>query len=268
MTSLSQLALLVFAQTPGTDSATTDAASAVQINSILDFVVKGGPVMIPIGICSLVAFTVVIERLISLRRRSIIPPSFMPGLNAALNTGDRQAALDYCKRDGSPVSRVFAAGIKRLGEPLEIVERHVQEAGQREAIKLRKFLRVLALIGTISTLLGLLGTIMGMITAFQTVAASGEALGRTESLAKGIYEAMITTAAGLIVAIPVQVCYHWIASKIDGLVQTIDQMAADFIEEHAQPRSTTVTSLAAHAGVNGKAPAAELSPERTASPTS
>jgi len=103
-------------------------------------------------------------------------------------------------------------------------------------LKLRKYLRVLAVIASIAPLMGLLGTIFGMIQAFQTVAASGSALGRTEMLAMGIYQAMITTAAGLLVAIPVLIAYHWIVAKIERLVMEIDQMTVEFIEAHAAGR--------------------------------
>lgn len=234
---------IVFAQS-------SETATSVEINSIWDFVVRGGPVMVPIGICSLVALTLVIERLITLRRRAIVPSAFPSELEAALQSGGRHAALQACERDGSSLARVFAAGVKRLGQPVETVERAMQEAGERESIRLRKHLRALALIGSISTLLGLLGTITGMITAFQTVATSGEALGRTELLAKGIYEAMITTAAGLIVAIPVQICYHWLASKVDRLVQAIDLSATEFVDRHVAPFAGTSVGAARSSGAD------------------
>jgi biopolymer transport protein ExbB len=225
------------------------AASATQIGSIWDFVVKGGPVMIPIGLCSLVALAVIIERLIVLRRRNVIPPTFVPELQALLKAAptERKRALDYCRSHPSAVAEVFAAGIKRLGEPTDVMERHIQEAGEREVLKLRKRLRLLSVIGSIAPLLGLLGTITGMINAFQTVAASGEALGRTELLAKGIYEAMITTAAGLIVTIPVLLCYHWLSAKIDGLVMQIDAMTVDFIEDFGRPGRETIPTSSSSA---------------------
>ena len=220
----------VLAQTAGDPPVVNPA----QVQSIWDFIVKGGPMMIPIGACSLVALTVVIERLISLRRGNIIPPTFLPGLKTILKDGleDRESALSYCRQNPSPVASVFAVGIKRLGEPIELFEKRIQEAGERAVLKLRKFLRLLAVIASVCPLMGLLGTIFGMIDAFQTVAVSGEALGKTELLAKGIYAAMITTAAGLLVAIPVLMCYHWIAAKIDSLVSDIDQSTIDFIEEY------------------------------------
>jgi len=219
-----------------------DAAEAVKVQSVWDFVVKGGPVMIPIGLCSIAALSVIVERLVSLRRRNVIPRDFLPGLNRLLQNGagDRQKALEYCQADSSPVANIFAAGLKRLGQPEEVLEKHIQDAGEREIYKLRRYLRLLSVLGSISPLLGLLGTITGMITAFQTVAASGEALGRTELLAKGIYEAMITTAAGLMIAIPVVLAYHWLSAKVDQLVQEMDRMTVEFVEAHAHPRAHEV----------------------------
>ncbi|MCK6485046.1 MAG: MotA/TolQ/ExbB proton channel family protein [Phycisphaerae bacterium] len=228
------LSLFTFAQT---DAA--PPAADIRVQSVWDFIIKGGPLMIPIGVASLIALTVIIERLISLRRRNVIPPEFLPGLTAALKSGDDiGAALDYCRKIPSPVANIFAAAIKRWGEPVELLEKHIDEAGRREIVKLRKYLRVLVTVGSVSTLLGLLGTIFGMITAFQTVAASADALGKTELLARGIYEAMITTAAGLIVAIPVIISHQAISARIDRLVIEIDQMTVDFLESYADRQRT------------------------------
>jgi biopolymer transport protein ExbB len=228
-----------------------DAAEAgavppsVQVESVWDFVQKGGLMMIPIGLCSLVAVTVIVERFISLRRANVIPAAFLPGLRKVLKAkpGDKDTAIAFCRKSKSPVASVFAAGLKKLNGSPELMERHIQEAGEREVVKLRKNVRSLSVIASVSPLMGLLGTIFGMITAFQTVAVSGEALGKTEMsgealgktemLAEGIYQAMITTAAGLAVAIPVLICYHWISAKIDKLVSDIDYMTVEFMDEVA-----------------------------------
>ncbi|MCH6550996.1 MAG: MotA/TolQ/ExbB proton channel family protein [Planctomycetes bacterium] len=210
-----------------------DAASPLEVQNLWDFVRKGGIMMIPIGLCSLVALTVMVERLISLRRRNVIPDDFLPGLKKVLKKmpADKAEALAYCRRSDSPVANVFAAGIKRIDRSIEGAEKHIREAGEREVLNLRKYLRVLSVIASVAPLMGLLGTILGMIRAFQTVAASPDALGKTELLAEGIYEAMITTAAGLLVAIPVLVCFHWISAKTDRLVMDIDQMSMTFVDE-------------------------------------
>lgn len=229
------VAALGLAQTAfGQDGTAGAGASATELGSAWDFVLKGGPVMIPIGLCSFVAMTIVIERLVSLRRKQVIPPQFLAQLNERLDDGDgdHAKALAYCEEDGSPIAKVLAAGLKRMGQPIETIEKYIVQAGEGVVFKLRKNLRALAVIASITPLLGLLGTIFGMIAAFQTVATSGEALGRTEVLAKGIYQAMITTAAGLMVAIPVLIAYHFFTTKIDHLVRDLDVMTVDFIETH------------------------------------
>lgn len=214
----------------------SEVPDSVQVQSIWDFVCKGGLMMIPIGLCSLVALTVIVERLVSLRRSKVIPAAFQAGLQRLLkqNPNDRQRAIEYCRASRSPVGNVFAAGIRKLDRSSEIVEKQIQDAGEREVLKLRKYLRALSVIASVAPLLGLLGTIFGMITAFQTVAISADALGKTELLAEGIYAAMITTAAGLSVAIPVLICYHWLSARIDRLVMEIDLMTVDFIDQWAE----------------------------------
>lgn len=227
--------LVVLGQAAGA-AGTADPPDAVKVQSVWDFVSKGGPMMIPILLCSLVALTVIIERTLSLRRRNIIPRRFMAGLKKALGDGgsDRTAALEYCRKSDSPIAHVLAAGIKKLGEPVELVEKHIQEAGERQVLKLRKYLRLLSVTASLAPLMGLLGTIFGMIIAFQTVATSGEALGKAELLAKGIYQAMITTAAGLMLAIPVVMAYHWFSAKIEGFVAEIDCLSVEFVEDWAE----------------------------------
>jgi len=215
------------AQAPGGES--------VAIQSVWDFVVKGGPMMIPIILCSLFALGVIVERFVSLRRRTVIPDDFFAGLNRIMRDRkqSRAEALAYCNQAESPLGEILAAGIKRLADAPAVLEKHVQDAGERAIMLLRKNLRVLTVVASISPLLGLLGTIFGMIEAFQTVAASGEALGMTELLAAGIYEAMITTAAGLLVAIPVIIAYHYLTARVDALVVEMDRLTVEFLEEHA-----------------------------------
>jgi biopolymer transport protein ExbB len=210
----------------------SDPAAAAQVQSVWDFALKGGVMMIPIGLCSLIALTVVVERLATLRRRRIIPQEVGTHVGQQLENDphDPREAIEYCRANASPLANVLAAGLKRLTAPVEMIERAIDEAGQREVLRMRKHFRVLSVVAAIAPLLGLLGTIFGMITAFQTVAASGEALGKTELLAEGIYEAMITTAAGLIVAIPALVCYHWLSARVQRLVIDIDQIAVEFVE--------------------------------------
>lgn len=234
ITAMQTAMLAIFGQAQTSAAA---PASSVQLQSVWDFMVKGGPVMVPIGLCSLVALTVIVERLVSLRRSQTIPAGFVESIRALLTSGaaDRvERALERCRASATPLANIFAAGIMKLGEPAELVEKRIQETGQAEIQKLRKNLRSLSVIAAIAPLLGLLGTILGMITAFETVAASPDSLGRTELLAKGIYEALITTAAGLIVAIPVVISFHWFAAKVDRMVLEMDAMVIAFVEDFAR----------------------------------
>jgi biopolymer transport protein ExbB len=236
--------LLLLGQTAVEAAGGAGTADAVKVQSIWDFVVKGGPVMIPLGICSLVALTIILERLMSLRRSRVIPPDFLAGLRKRLSNGadGRDEALEYCHTNGSPIAMVLAAGIKQLDAPREWLEKCMQEAGQREVLQLRKYLRALALIVSISPMLGLLGTVTGMVRAFQTVAASSEALGKAELLAKGIYEALITTVAGLTIAIPVMIAFHWFSARVERLVTDMDHLATEFVEEYASSETARVGS--------------------------
>jgi biopolymer transport protein ExbB len=218
--------------------------AAIEVTSVWDFLIKGGIMMIPIGICSLVVVAVVVERLVVLRRSSVVPAGFERGVSKALDEGGRESAGTYCRRHDSPISRVIAAGLAHFGRPLQYVERHVSSAGEHEVFGLRRRLRVLSVITAVAPLMGLTGTIFGMIKAFQTVALSGEALGKTEMLAEGIYEAMITTAAGLLVAIPTLILYHWISGKIERLVREMDGICVRVAERIATGDGAGHMSLA------------------------
>jgi biopolymer transport protein ExbB len=214
-----------------------EAAEAIApaLPSVWELATKGGVMMVPIAILSLVMLAVIAERLLVLRRPRVIPPGFVAELRPRLppTGGSPAPAIAWCREQSSPIARVVAAGLRRLGGPLETLERHIAEAGEREAIALRRRLRVLSVIAAVAPLMGLLGTILGMIDAFRTVASAGDALGRTELLAEGIYEAMITTAAGLMVAIPALISYHWLSARVQNLVAGLDAEVVELIEDLA-----------------------------------
>lgn len=223
--------------------------------SVFELATKGGVMMIPIALCSLVVVAVVLERLTVVRTSRVVPPGFEKKLHAAMGEGGAEAARSVCKKHDSPAARVIAAGIDKLGHAHEIVEKHLAAAGEHELFLLRKWLRALTVIAAVAPLLGLTGTIFGMIRAFQTVAISGESLGKAELLAGGIYEAMITTAAGLLVAIPTIIFYHWLASRVDRMARELDRITVDFVERYALERHESPTpSLVHRNGARGTEP--------------
>ncbi len=243
--------------------AQTGAAEPEALGSVFELATRGGIMMIPIAVCSLIVVAVVAERVSVLRRAKVVPPEFRSSFDKAGSNAD--AARKACGEGDHPASRVVLAGLDKLGHVREVIEKHIASAGEREVYLMRRRLRALTVIGAIAPLLGLTGTIFGMIRAFATVAESGESLGRAEMLAGGIYEAMITTAAGLLVAIPTVVCYHWLAGRVERLTRELDEIAVLLVErfvlEPGAPRSTGASS-------NGSAsPASKPAPDPAEAPT-
>jgi len=202
--------------------------------TFLELLHKGGlQFMIPIGLCSLLGLTIIIERLFALRRSVVMPKTFLPGLKGVFRHEgkDRQAGLDYCAADGSPLSRVVAAGIRKLHKKSEeAVENAIEDAGALEVDKLRRNLHLLYGVSAVTPMLGLLGTVWGMIEAFQVASIVG--LGKAESLATGIYQALVTTFAGLVVAIPVLILYYYFLGKIDQMLHEMNDVTTDFVDHY------------------------------------
>ena len=203
--------------------------------SFLELLMRGGVFMLPLAFCSLMGLALVIERLIALRRSAVIPGRFMPGLKAAFRreVADRAAGLSYCRQEDCPISRVVASGIRKMHRSEEAVERAIEDAGANEVSKLRRNLRMLYSIAVVSPMLGLLGTVWGMILAFQVASDPNvDVTNRGPLLGKGIYEALVTTLAGLMIAIPVLMFYYYFLGKIDRLVHEMNEVSVDFLEHY------------------------------------
>ncbi len=207
-----------------------DESETIPTRNLWQIIVDGGPLMVPIGICSLVLVAFVLERLISLRRSRVIPRPFVTRFLEQLQAGelDRAQALEICEENGSPVSEVFAGAVRKWGRPSVEVEQAIIDSGERVTNGLRRYLRVLNGVATVAPLLGLLGTVTGMIRAFNNI-ATADALGRPELLARGISEALLTTAAGLTVAIPALICYLFFVSRVDRLIIEIDALGQQVV---------------------------------------
>lgn len=203
--------------------------------TLLSLLIKGGPVMIPLLICSIVALTIMIERFISLRKNKIIPIGFDERIKITLNKctfEDLNKTVEYCNSAPSPISNIIKSGISRCKAKRTIaeVEEILEDTAGREIRNLKGSLQGLKIIAAISPLLGLLGTVYGMITAFQSVAHKVEGIAKAETLAEGIYEAMVTTATGLTIAIPVLLIYYFLIYKIDRNMNEIENICDDFID--------------------------------------
>jgi len=230
----SLVCILLLAFAAAAMGAEAGEGAGVEQETMFTLIKKGGWVMFPLAIASVLALAIAIERFISLRRQRVLPAGFLDGLGQVWEQDPSgQLAEEYCDRSGGAAGHVFKAGIQWRREGYEAVSKAIEDAGSREADRMKRSLRPLSAIATVSPLLGLLGTVYGMIDAFQTTAASGGAA-KTADLATGIYEALVTTAAGLTIAIPVMLVYQYLLSRADALVDHIDEVGTAFVIQHAR----------------------------------
>lgn len=193
------------------------------LHSLYDFVVAGGPVMWPLGLCSVIALTYIFERSLNLSKTKLGARALGEQILDKVRTSGAGSALEWCSSQRSALARVFSAGLKRAGAPIAEVEKAVEDAGSREVKKLNANLRPLSVVITIAPLLGLLGTVWGMVVAFVQIAAA-DGLGKPEQLADGISQALITTVAGLVIAIPTQAAYYWFKGRIDRWAREAEEL--------------------------------------------
>jgi biopolymer transport protein ExbB len=199
--------------------------------------VRGGPVMYLILACSVAGVAVFIERLWSLRRRHVIPHDFAARLVSLLDEGKWSEAQAACRENNSSLARVAAAAIKNRGKERTQIEAAMESAGKNESVRLDRYIGWLGLIATIAPLLGLLGTVTGMIKMFQQVSARG--IGDHKFVALGIWEALICTAAGLVVAIPAFVAYRYLIAKVDNSLLVLEETAQAVAERMAEKATAT-----------------------------
>jgi len=232
----------------------------VPTTNLLDMMREGGPVMWPLALCSVIGLAFVFERLVSLRRSRIIPKAFVKRFLAQVRDGtlDRERALAVCAENDCPISEIFAAAVRKWGRAGMEVEQAIMDAGERATNGLRKYVRVFTALAVIGPLLGLLGTAMGMIQAFNAVALSDVA-GRQELLAKGISQALLNTAFGLIIAIPAQSFYFYLVSRVDRLVIEMDALGQELVQlisaEELQYREETRSARTAKSKRSASKPA-------------
>ena len=196
-----------------------------------EFMQKGGPIMWPILLCSVVSFAIVIERLIRLRQEEIDTKSFMEQISKSVKRNKIMEALDLCDKTGGPIANILKAGILKHDRPRNEVREAVEDASIHEVPRLERNLPVLATVAHVAPLLGLLGTVTGLVAAFQVIESKATALNPVNpgDLAGGIWEALLTTVFGLCVAIPTYVAYNYLVSRVDGFVLDMERSATDLL---------------------------------------
>ena len=190
---------------------------------------KGGFMMYPILFCSVLMLGIAIERAYNLRRKNIINPVFLMNVREQWDWKDIQKTLQLCHAYDNSLSRILKVGLLRVGGKLDEIERAIEGAGQHEASLMNSNLRVLGAVANITPMMGLLGTVFGMIKAFNVISLSGT--GNPGLVASGISEALITTAAGMVVGIPALALYHYFRGKIDRFVFEMEEVSFQLVEE-------------------------------------
>lgn len=203
----------------------SDQPSGIDLLSLIS---RGGWFMLPIGLMSMLVVTLTVERSLSLRTNKIIPPGLVEQLGDLMGNEDKfppSTAYEICQEYRSPAGRVINAMLMRTGQPLGEIERAGTETIQREADRYASLVRWLTLAAAATPLMGLLGTVWGMIVAFHESSTLTADRSRSEQLSEGIYTALVTTLAGLIVAIPAAIFAQYLENKISKLFQRIEELA-------------------------------------------
>jgi len=203
--------------------------------SILDLLLQGGFMMIPIFILSAMAVYIFAERVLTINKAAKTPDDFMSGIRGKVEKGDIDGAKVLCSEYDSPIARMIEKGVSRIGSPLKNIEVSIENVGKIEIFKLEKNLALLATISGAAPMLGFLGTVIGMIQSFIAIAQE-EGSVSPKLLSEGIYTAMVTTAAGLFVGILAYIGYNYLVSRVQKVVHKMEYNSVDFIDLLQEPR--------------------------------
>lgn len=229
--------ILSFLMQQQSDTVAADTLSLANQDETMSFfslLAEGGILMIPLFLLSLVAIYVIAERWKSLNNSRMEIDGFLRTIEGMLKDGDRQRALTYCDGIDKPLARILKAGIRRLGRPIRDIEDAIRNAGKKEIFHLEKRMNWLATIAGVGPLVGFTGTVTGMIEAFMDI-QSLQGNVNPSVLAGGIWEALITTATGLIVGIIAYGFYNFLLGKINRMVHELENASADFVDMLQSP---------------------------------
>jgi biopolymer transport protein ExbB len=224
---------VVLADSTGSTADAAGATSEMTL-SFLDLAMKGGWIMIPIVILFGIAIYIFIERYIAIKDASKIDPNFMEQIKQYVLEGKINEAKTLAANNKGPVGRMMYTGVSRIGKPLADINVSIENIGKQEVAKLEKSLPMLASVSGGAPMIGFLGTVMGMIRAFYDMSMAGNNID-VSLLSNGIYTAMVTTVAGLIVGITAYFSYNILVAKIDNLVNMLEAKTTEFMDLLNEP---------------------------------
>jgi biopolymer transport protein ExbB len=202
--------------------------------SVWELVLKGGWIMLILGVFSVIAIYIFIERFLIITNASKEDTNFMNHIRDFIHDGKIDAAVALCKKTQNPIARMIEKGLKRIGKPLNDINAAIENVGKLEVSRLEKNIATLATIAGAGPMLGFLGTVIGMIRAFYDMSMAGNNID-IALLSTGIYQAMITTVAGLIVGIIAFICYNILVARVEKLVFKLEARATEFMDVLNEP---------------------------------
>jgi biopolymer transport protein ExbB len=206
-----------------------------QAISMWELAMAGGPLMIPLVICSFIAIYIFVERILTINKANVSSDAFMGRIKELVLKGDINGAKILCSQHDTPVARMIEKGVARIGSPLKNIEASIENVGKIEVFRLEKNLSVLATIAGAAPMIGFLGTVIGMVSAFIAIAQE-EGSVSPKLLADGIYTAMVTTVAGLIVGIIAYLGYNFLVTRVSKVVHRMEYSSIEFIDLLQEPR--------------------------------
>ena len=215
--------------------AANEAAAVVETQlSVWDLCLKGGWIMIPLAILSIVSIYIFFERYFTIRAAAKEDKTFMKRIKDYIHDGEIESAVNLCKKTDSPYSRLILKGISRLGRPVNEVLQSIENSGNLEISALEKGFTWLATTASGAPMLGFLGTVTGMVQAFFALASAGSNA-NVSILASGIYEALVTTVAGLIVGIIALFAYNFLVSRVNRVMNKLEAQTMEFMDLLNEP---------------------------------
>lgn len=214
---------------------TTTVENVDESISVLDLAIQGGFMMVPIFILSVIAIYFFFERLMIINKANQSPEQFMNRVKESVLRGDINGAKMLCAQQDSPVGRMIQKGLSRIGSPLKNIEASIENVGKLEIFKLEKNLSALATIAGAAPMMGFLGTVIGMVQAFIAIAQE-EGSVSPKLLSSGIYTAMITTVAGLIVGIMAYLAYNFLVTRVQKVIHKMEYTSIEFIDLLQEPQ--------------------------------
>jgi biopolymer transport protein ExbB len=201
--------------------------------SLIQLIIWGGPIMVPLGIMLVITIYVLFERLLVINRASKHNTNFVTGLRDMIHSGQVQNAVAMCRNMNTPESAMIEQGVTRIGQPVQEIRTAMDKSGANEIVKLEKNLNTLNIIGRIAPMFGFIGTIFGVIIIFYDISLAKTV--EIDVISKGLYQKMINSAGGLVVGVLAFVCYHWLNARIDKLAHRMEDTQIKFLDMLNEP---------------------------------